>query len=101
MIAEMREGADSRFRAKVATMTRAEVVALHDAECAIVHRAILGGYELPPCAWTLDRIAVLQKRRTSLREASAPEAPRPPPIMVSLETAYGRTVRLRDAVLCF
>lgn len=97
LIAEMRDGANKRHRAEVAKMTHAEVIAAHDAECAIAEAAILGGYDLPAYAWTLDRVGVLQEVRASLGPVLPPIEYRVP--YVSIERIDG--VRLRYPVRCF
>lgn len=97
MLAEMRAGADQRHRAEVARMTHAEVIAAHDAECAIVATAILGGYELPPCGWHLDRVAVLQEMRASLGPGLQPIEHRVPYVQITHEDG----ARLRYPVRCF
>ncbi len=97
IIAEMREGADRRYRAKVATMTMGEVRAEHDRECAIVEAAIRAGRDVRGEGWILDRIAALQEVRTSHGPALPPIEYHVPWVTVTHEDGH----RLRYPVRCF
>lgn len=91
MIEEMRADSDRRHRAEIAKMSCAEVVAAHDAVCAVVEAAILGGHDLPPYAWHLDRVAALQEVRASLGPMMPPIEYHVPYVLVTHEDG----VRLR------
>lgn len=93
LLEETRRVDAARFAARLATMTRAEVIALHVETCARVEAAILAGCDMWPTV--LDEVAALQECRAFLEFLAAP-APRPPSphVTVDRETAYGFTFRM-------